>query len=436
MPLSSRLAAPTALSLRNATIDGSWERALALYLAGGFALGVGLEFNASAFWGVNLGLVIAVCAAFLCAWVSMAGSKYFPIFSFPAVVFCSVLIAWCVISPLPTARLEGLPSTDRFNYYFVYYYPDIFSFSDQYEIGFLAFMSAARYFMSFQTFLVLCVCIALLGYLRMMAAAGAVRYFPFAVCLLIGYFSFWAGALNITRQFLAGGVMLMGAAFILRTDKPDFRNHLMCAGFGIAATLIHSSAGLLFIFQAAMLLERRERTIIILWGINFLAFIANFLEINPIRFVTGVVDRLQKYDVQQLSSNDLSYVISTGVGTGNRLDWAAFLLAPMFIYWSLVRSSKGASGGDVKIRKFALFYTVLTMPFYNFSFLIYADRLAYFAFLAIPMFILVLVGAPAMRSYRGAVLGMLACVAISQIAVGWYGYTPLNWANGLQSGLR
>lgn len=394
------------------------------------AIGFSLQFAADALWGAYLGLILAFVLAFLLAWPASQSSRYSLIYAVPPITICCILLSWCIISPLPGAMVEGLPITDRLNYYILYHTPAIFSYTD-YETGFLVLIAACRQLLNFQAFLILCVTITLLGYLRILSAFGRSTYFPLLLCFSLGYFAFWSGVLNVTRQFMAGGLVLIAASLLLKSDRPARRTHVGCALIGIMAMSIHSSAAILFLFQGLVLVKNRERLLIGVWIFNTIIFAANFVGLSPLRPLTSRISGFRRYDIEQASAADLVNIMNTGVGTGNRPDWAAFLLIPILLY-VLFRVLRKKPGNDREnLSGMALFYTSLTVPFYAMSYLIYADRLAYYAYLVLPSFILIVAATQAMKPYRAIIATAMAAIAISQFAVGWYGYTPLLWSGAL-----
>lgn len=418
--------APLPLSVR--TQDS--ETAQRTYIVAVMVAGFVLQSAADAFWGAYLELVSAFMLAFVLAWVASQSSRYFLAYAVLPIAICCTILCWCIISPLPGAAVQGLPVTDRLNYYVLYHTPAVFLQTD-YEIGFLALIAACRTFLDFQAFLILCVTITLLGYLRILSVFGRSAYFPLLLCLMLGYFAFWSGVLNVTRQFMSGGLILIAASLLLTADRHALRTHALCALIGIAAMSIHSSAAILFLFQGLILAKKRDRLLIVMWIFNAVIFAANFIGLSPLRPLTSRISGFRRYDIEQASAADLVNIMNTGVGTGNRPDWAIFLLIPILLY-GLFRVLRNRPGGDQEdLSGLALFYTTVTIPFYAMSYLIYADRLAYYAYLMFPLFILILAATQAMKSYRTILITAMAAIAISQFAVGWYGYTPLFWSGAL-----
>lgn len=426
MSPESTLPAP----LRPSAAPQSSETAQRAYIVIVMVAGFVLQSAADALWGANLELVAAFALAFILAWPASQSSRYSAVYIVPSIVICCALLCWCIISPLPNATIEGLPATDRFNYYVLYNTPAVFSYTD-YEIGFLTIIAAFRQVFNFQAFLIACVTVTLFGYLRLLSAFGRSNYFPLLLCFSLGYFAFWSGVLNVTRQFMAGGLVLIAASLLLTSDRPAGRAHIACALIGIMAMSIHSSAAILFLFQGLILVKKRERLLIGMWVFNTVIFAANLIGISPLRPFTSRISGFRRYDIEQASAADLVNIMNTGVGTGNRPDWAVFLLIPMLLY-GLFRFLRNKPGGDQQnLSGLALFYTSLTVPFYAMSYLIYADRLAYYAYLMFPSFILIVAATQAMKPYRAILTATMAAIAISQFAVGWYGYTPLLWSGAL-----
>ncbi|WP_228242519.1 EpsG family protein [Porphyrobacter sp. GA68] len=389
-----------------------------------------LQSAAIAFSGAYFGLIVPFVIAFVLAWAASQSQRYFIGYATIPIVICCVILCWCIIAPLPNAEIEGLPVTDRLNYYLLYYTPGLFSYTD-YEVGFLTLIALCRSFVDFPTFLVLCVTITLLGFLRVLSALKREAYFPILLCCGLGYFAFWSGVLNITRQFLAGGLVLIGISLLLAQPRSLGRAHLICALIGVVAMSIHSSAAIVFLFQFLTLVRRRDRLLATIWIFNLTLFAANFLGLDPLRPFTSRISLFQRYDIEEASAADLINIMNTGVGSGNRPDWALFLLLPMLLYYGfrILRSRSKVPQDDLST--FALFYTTLTIPFYAMSYLVYADRLAYYAYLTIPLFLLIIAASPAMKQFRAMIVAALAAVAISQFVFGWYGYTPLFWSGGL-----
>lgn len=426
MPPEPATLAPLTLSARTRGGETVQRACIIAVMIAGFTL----QFAADAFWGAYLELVAAFALAFVLAWAASQSSRYFVAYAVLPIVICCVLLCWCIISPLPGATIEGLPATDRLNYYILYHSPAIFFYTD-YEVGFLSLVAACRPFLNFQAFLILCVTVTLLGYLRILSAFERSAYFPLLLCLALGYFAFWSGVLNVTRQFMSGGLVLIAASLLLTGDRHAIRTHVLCALIGIAAMSIHSSAAILFLFQALIMVNKRDRLLIAMWLLNVVIFAANFIGLNPLRPLTSRISGFRRYDIEQASAADLVNIMNTGVGTGNRLDWAIFLLIPMLLY-VLFRVLRKKPGGDHEdLGGLALFYTTVTVPFYAMSYLIYADRLAYYAYLTLPPFILIVAATQAMKPYRAILVAAMAAIAISQFAMGWYGYTPLFWSGAL-----
>lgn len=424
-PEPAALASPT-LSARTQGSETAQRACIVAVMVAGFVL----QSAADTFWGVYLGLIAAFVLAFGLAWAASQSSRYSVAYAVPPIAICCALLCWCIISPLPGATIEGLPATDRLNYYILYHSPAIFSYTD-YEIGFLALIAACRPFLDFQAFLILCVTVTLLGYLRILSAFGRSAYFPLLLCFGLGYFAFWSGVLNVTRQFMSGGLVLIAASLLLTADRQTMRAHLLYALIGIAAISIHSSAAILFLFQGLILIRKRDRLLIAMWVFNTVFFAANFIGLSPLRPLTSQISGFRRYDIEQASAADLVNIMNTGVGTGNRPDWAVFLLIPMLLYglFRILRNKPGSDREDLS--GLALFYTTVTVPFYAMSYLIYADRLAYYAYLMFPPFILIVAATQAMKPYRAILIAATAAIAISQFAVGWYGYTPLFWSGAL-----
>lgn len=392
-----------------------------------------LQSTATAFWGAYTGLIAAFCFAFILAWTASQSERYFTIYAAIPIVVCCTLLCWCIISPLPNSEIEGLPATDRINYYILYNQAQLF-FNTDYEIGFLTLIYIFRPFISFTTFLVFCVTVALLGYLRVMTVSSRNNYFPILLCCGLGYFAFWSGILNITRQFLAGGLVMIGISFLLTDHRFSRRAHLICSLFGMAAMSIHFSAAIVFLFQALVLVRKLDRLLLTIWILNLTIFAANFFGLSLLRPLTSRMPRFNRYDIEQASTADLLNIIKTGVGTGNRLDWAIFLLFPMLLYYGFRVARRNSRVTQDDLGGLALFYTTLTIPFYAMSFLIYADRLAYYAYMIVPLFLIIIAGSPVMRAYRPIIIVTMGGIAISQFALGWYGYTPLFWSGGLVRG--
>lgn len=425
LPKAAAFGSPT-LSPKAPGVEAVQRAGIVVVMVASFAM----QSVADAFWGAYLELIAAFVIAFGLAWVASQSSRYVVAYTALPVVICCAILCWCVASPLPGAQIEGLPVTDRLNYYILYHSPAIFSYTD-YEIGFRALIAACRPFINFQAFLLLCVTVTLLGYLRLLSAFGRSAYFPLLLCFCLGYFAFWSGVLNVTRQFMSGGLILIAASFLLTADQHRARTHLLCAGIGTLAMLIHSSAAILFVFQALILVEQRDRLLISMWVFNVVIFAANYIGFSPLRPLTSRISGFRRYDIEQASAADLVNIMNTGVGTGNRLDWAIFLLIPILLYgfFRLLRRRAGEDQTDLS--GLALLYTTVTLPFYAMSYLIYADRLAYYAYLMFPAFMLIVAATPALKPYRFALIAALAAIAVSQFAIGWYGYTPLYWSGGL-----
>lgn len=389
-----------------------------------------LQSAADAFWGMHLGLIVTFAIAFLMAWVASQSKHYSLVYALPAIAICCILLSWCIISPLPGEEIYGLPGTDRLNYYILYYSPNVFH-NEEYEFGFLLAISIFRNIFDFTFFLLVCAALTLFGYLNIISSFKKSNYFPLLLCLSIGYFAFWSGALNITRQFMAGGLLMISASLLLPDRENSLRTHAICLVIGVFSISIHSSAAIIILFQILLFVKKFDRIMILIWIVNFIFFAANFFEISPLRSITSRTSSLSRYDIEQASSADLVDIINVGVGNGNRLDWALFLVMPILLYVIFRKRNNRANNGQSDLGVLALFYTTLTVPFYSMSYLIYADRLAYYAYLMVPPFILIVAATPAMRSYRTLIVMVMAVIAISQFAIGWYGYTPLYWSGAL-----
>lgn len=422
-PANPAALSPTALSKTG-------ETALGICIVVAMVAALALRSTATVFWGAQLGLIATFILAFVLAWTASQSERYFMVYATIPIVVCCTILCWCIIAPLPGREIEGLPVTDRLNYYMLYYTPRLFSYTD-YEKGFLTLIAMCRPFVDFATFLVLCVTITLIGYLRVLSVLKREVYFPILLCCGLGYFSFWSGVLNITRQFLAGGLVLIGISLLLSNIRSLGRAHLTCGLIGALAMSIHSSAAIIFLFQLLTLFRRQDRLIVGIWIFDLTLFAANFAGLSPLRPLTSSISGFRRYDIEEASAADLVNIMNTGVGTGNRPDWALFLLLPILLYYGFRLLRKRSDVPQDDLGTLALFYTTLTIPFYAMSYLIYADRLAYYAYLTVPLFLLVVASAPAMKAYRTAIIAGMAGIAISQFALGWYGYTPLFWSGGL-----
>jgi hypothetical protein len=203
-------------------------------------------------------------------------------------------------------------------------------------------------------------------------------------------------------------------------------------GIAIAYT-IHSSAIIFGLFAIVFVLRRFGGMILLAsWTANIALFILNFFGASPLMLIPGLSDRLARYDSSQLSDASLAQFQSTGVTTGNRIDWALVLLFPMLLYGlHLFRARRrGQTARSDEILVPALLYTVLCVPFYLLSFLTFGDRIAFYAFLFLPAFLLGVVTTTLGKELRSVALVSVAAICILQVGLGLYGYTPKLWLTG------
>lgn len=353
------------------------------------------------------------------------------------VSYVALIVFLCTLSPLPNSAIQGLPLTDRLNYYYIYYIGNGLSgVEENVESGYLLLVAIARLLMPFEVFLALVALGVLLVLLLLLRALRQERIVGAVALTLIAYFSFWSGALNITRQFVAAGLGFSAVVVLLRAGglsswlRTGLYLLLVCASFSV-----HSSGFIFGIFGPAYAIRKfGDRLLLFTWCGNIGIFILNILNASPLSMVPGLSDRLARYDSSQISDANLAAFQSAGVTTGNRIDWAVLLLSPMFAYaGAMFLKRKDASFADERegVFLFALLYSALCVPFYLLSFLTFGDRIAFYSFLILPALLTALVTSTLGKELRYAVLTVVASACIAQVGLGLYGYTPKLWLTGL-----
>lgn len=352
-----------------------------------------------------------------------------------AACYAAALVFACTLSPLPNSAILGLPQTDRLNYYFVYYVGSGLAGTEDIEVGFLLLVSWARQYMSFEVFLALSAVCVFATLLFLLNAVRMDRLVGLLSLVFLSYFSFWSGALNITRQFIAAGVGVMGVAYLLKSTASDYRiRATIFVAFVAIAMTIHASAFVFLLFGILFAFRRYgNRLLAAVWAGNVSLFGLSFFGASPFSIIPGLTDRLGRYDSSQISDAGLAQFESAGVTTGNRLDWASVLLVPALAYaaFAISQRARASAHPDTDgIYVLALLYSALCVPFYMLSFLAFGDRIAFYAFLVLPPLMLGLISSlgPGTRSLA---LFVLAALCFSQLAFGLYGYSPKYWLTGI-----
>ena len=350
-------------------------------------------------------------------------------------IYAAVIAFVCTLSPLPNAAIQGLPLTDRLNYYYIYYVgTSLAGIQENIESGFLFLVNVAQPIMPFEIFLAVISVGVLLSFLGFLRATGQERLIGIVALLFLAYFSFWSGALNITRQFVAAGVCMSAVCLLVGPGSMTTRTRvLLYLALVAVASSMHSSAIIFVLFALAYAVRRFGGALLVgAWIGNIVLFALNFVNASPLLLIPGLSDRLARYDSSQLSDASLAQFQSSGVTTGNRIDWAIVLLSPMLLYSIALisRRRRGLTAGSDDIFVIALLYTVLCVPFYLLSFLTFGDRIAFYAFLVLPVFLMATVTASLGREVRYAALVSVAAICVLQVAIGLYGYTPKLWLTG------
>ncbi|VXD00967.1 hypothetical protein [Sphingomonas sp. 8AM] len=353
------------------------------------------------------------------------------------VVYAAVIVFVCTLSPLPNSAIEGLPLTDRLNYYYIYYIgTGLAGVQENIETGYLLLVTAAHAMMPFEVFLAILAVGVFATLMMLLRAIGFIQLVGVFALLLLAYFSFWSGALNITRQFVSAGLGFMAVVALVREGSTKqwvritFYVTLVSASFSV-----HSSGFIFGIFGVLYALRRYgHRLLTWIWVGNITIFLLNFFNYSPLSVVPGLSDRLARYDSSQISDAGLAAFQSSGVTTGNRIDWAAALLLPMLFHGAVALLN--ARRPAFRERADALFmlglvYTSLCIPFYLLSFLAFGDRIAFYSFLVLPGYLLGTLVVGVGKELRYVTLALLAAGCIAQVALGIYGYTPKLWLTGL-----
>lgn len=391
----------------------------------------------AAFLGSPLIILVTTYAVAFGAVVLLYGDDSFARAVNAAVAgYAAIIVFVCTLSPLPNSPIQGLPFTDRLNYYYIYYIgTSLAGAAENIEPGYLILGNVARLLMPFEVFLALIAVGVLLSLLALMQAVGQKQIIGFLALVLLSYFSFWSGALNITRQFVAAGICLSAVSILVRPAKVSQKIRFVIFGLLVAiAFSIHSSALIFALFGILYGLRRRAMTILkLMWLFNISMFVLNYVNASPLSVIPGMSDRLARYDSSQISDASLAQFQSAGVTTGNRIDWALALLLPMLIYAVRVflRRNSSKMAEDDGLLTLGLLYSTLCMPFYLLSFLAFGDRIAFYAFIVLPSFLLALLTTSFGREARYAVLLVTAGGCLLQMGFGLYGYTPKFWLNGM-----
>lgn len=375
-------------------------------------------------------LVTSYAVAFGAAIVLFGDDAFSRAFNLAIAVYAAAIVFVCTLSPLPNAEIQGLPLTDRLNYYYIYYIGNgLAGAEENIEPGYLLLVNLARLVIPFEMFLALVAVGVLAAMLGLVRSFGQGRIVGVLALSLLAYFSFWSGALNITRQFVAAGIGMLAVIVLLRTTTWSHwtRGALYLALVGLGFS-VHSSV-LTFVLFGFLYAVRRHRGVLLaaVWAGNIAFFALNFIGASPLAMVPGLSDRLARYDSSQISDASLAQFQSAGVTIGNRPDWALALALPMIVYalrLFIQRRYPQPDDDAGGLFLFALLYTACSVPFYVLSFLTFGDRIAFYAFLLLPAFLLALVTTTFGKEGRYAVLAVIGIGCVLQMAFGLYGYTP------------
>jgi len=358
-------------------------------------------------------ITMLYASAFILAIVSLRFRNLRLVALFGAVLFVIPVVVLCVLSPLRGSEIVGLPDTDRLNYFYAYQSLDLQSVSEVMEGGFVLIVALLRDWVPFPVFLVAIALLFVVAVLRFMFATGAKELAPIMVLVLIAYFPFWGGALNVTRQFLAGSLIIFALSFLLGEKQ----RWIAAITLIVAAILIHTSAFVFAALPALFLFKRKSVAIKLLWVSNATFFALSIIGVSPIMMLSSVFAKISTYS--DIGSDSMYDAV---LKTKNRLDFATFIAAPMLLYvYIRVQKSKR----DFKILdQFALLYSLSCMPYFWLSFLFHSDRLAYFAFIFAPMFLIYQAGYLRTGWQRWGVPIGIAVLCVAHFSVGLYGYTP------------
>lgn len=382
-------------------------------------------------------LVTSYAVLFGLAIVLFGNDGFTRAFNIATVIYVTIIVFACTYSPLPGATVEGLPLTDRLNYYYIYYIGNgLAGTEENIEAGYLLLMNIVRPFVSFEVFLSLVSVSVLWSLLHLLHAMRQEQLIGIVALTLISYFSFWSGALNITRQFIAAGIGFYAISILLGYEKNiTWRRVVSYVVLVLISATIHSSSLIFGVFGIVYTMRRYEnRMLAVIWAGNILIFVLNYINASPLSAIPGLSDRLGRYDSSQISDDSLAQFQSAGVTVGNRIDWAAALAIPMIIYAIGIfirRNDQKFQSVAKRLFPFALLYTVLCFPFYLLSSLAFGDRIAFYAFLIFPSIFLTFVTNIVVREVRYVVLLLLTLGCVLQMAVGLYGYTPKMWLTGV-----
>lgn len=381
-------------------------------------------------------LIVSYAVLFGMAIMLFGDDSFAKAFNIATIIYVAAIVFVCTFSPLPGSTVEGLPQTDRLNYYYIYYIGNgLAGAEENIEAGYLLLVSAARLIMPFEVFLALVAVGVLISLLFVLRAMGQERLSGILALTLLSYFSFWSGALNITRQFVAAGIGFTAiTVFLWKIETATWRRTVVYLLLVLLAATVHSSAVIFGTFGVVYALRRRgNRLLAVIWAGNIFLFILNYFNASPLSIIPGLSDRLARYDSSQISDESLAQFQSAGVTTGNRIDWAITLAFPVMVYAAglfLRRHDPAFRKTADLLLPFALLYTVLCVPFYLLSSLTFGDRIAFYAFLILPAFLLSTVTNLVSREICYLTLLLVAVACVSQMAGGLYGYTPTLWLTG------
>jgi hypothetical protein len=328
-----------------------------------------------------------------------------------------LVAGYCAWRPTLDPRNVGLIATDRESYLYVYLNAtadDIFY--NVMEPGYIALGVAAHPFLEFPMFLAFIAVLSVAAVGFFLVRVQLSRLAPFALLMLPGYFGFWTGVLNVTRQCIAANLMFLSLGILLGRNPPEADVHPRKRGIdralilsllmGLLAVSIHSSAYVVFPTICALIfIQRGARAILMLWLSAAVFFVFNSFDLGPAEFVG--LEKLRSLSLVEIGP-DMPL---------NRVDFAAitmFFIIPYF----LIRKPPRA------LTRLALTYSIIAFPFFVFSFAPYSDRMAYYAWLfAIPL------GMGYVRTVRDltiqtVTLCSIALICAAQFTFAFYGYSP------------
>lgn len=218
------------------------------------------------------------------------------------------------------------------------------------------------------------VAVFFLGSLNLMLT----RRYPLATSMLLlfltlNFFPFMQGALNVTRQFIAAGTLLFAFPHferVIKSEYRDFRALTLVVLIILIAAAFHRSA-LMCLVPLALLSLNRSPTFIFSIVAFFLVF--NFTGLG--RELWGPLLSFDQNASENMWSFERGEVGLLYTGGVNRVDFAAFSLAPIIVHFGAKQA--GVFGKQVS-DSMTLFYFCLVFPLFLFSFAPYSDRLALF----------------------------------------------------------